>query len=375
MSLGSITFTSVSWTTGDTITEAKLDSMHANEQAYDSHAAQGVLLNNNVGYYQKLAAGTNTEILNINASDILEVADTGIAGIVFRAPAHFTDGIMHNMKISMSVSSNDLIFAIKGEDGDNNSSDNLGWVAINSSKRKVDSARTFTLADGTNYFAAGAAELATKAIDYFVYAVWNTTPATDRVDFIAARFPSAQTYADFSATTTNEKYGAYTGADQPQSTDRVTLVGRFTATLSAGAAYTWSISGTGNVINKPIDETDTLTWTPVWSGTGSLTYTSITVNTAVYQIKGRRLFLTLNAIGTTGGVTNTTINATAPFTALSTMGTNSPLTGNSADTASAAGRAAINGGSNSIGIRKYDASNWGLGANRGVGAGGEYFIS
>jgi hypothetical protein len=35
------TYTSVTWTTGDTITEAKLDNMVANDQAVDSHA-QGV---------------------------------------------------------------------------------------------------------------------------------------------------------------------------------------------------------------------------------------------------------------------------------------------------------------------------------------------
>lgn len=53
MSLGATTYTSVSWTTGDVATETKMDNMVANDQAYDAHAAQGYLSNNNVGFHQK----------------------------------------------------------------------------------------------------------------------------------------------------------------------------------------------------------------------------------------------------------------------------------------------------------------------------------
>lgn len=37
-------YTTVTWTAGDIITEAKLDSMVANDQSYDAHAAQGLEL-------------------------------------------------------------------------------------------------------------------------------------------------------------------------------------------------------------------------------------------------------------------------------------------------------------------------------------------
>lgn len=77
MALGAITFTTVSWTVGDVVTEAKLDNMHANEQAYDAHAAQGILLNNDVGFYQKNSSGTNKKALNINSSDNLEIGENG----------------------------------------------------------------------------------------------------------------------------------------------------------------------------------------------------------------------------------------------------------------------------------------------------------
>ena len=76
--LGTVTYTSVSWTAGDVITEAKMDNMVANDQAYDSHATQGLLLNNNKAYASKKVAGTNHNLLKLNASDVLELSEAGI---------------------------------------------------------------------------------------------------------------------------------------------------------------------------------------------------------------------------------------------------------------------------------------------------------
>jgi hypothetical protein len=81
MSLGSITYTAVTWTTGDTITEAKLDNMVANDQAYDAHAAQGILLNNTIGFWQKDSGGTNRSVANIDSSNYLNIGDSGLAGL------------------------------------------------------------------------------------------------------------------------------------------------------------------------------------------------------------------------------------------------------------------------------------------------------
>lgn len=76
--LGSTTYTSVTWTAGDVITEAKLDNMVANDQAYDSHASQGLLLNNNKSFAAKQSGGTNTNIATLNSSDELDVGEAGI---------------------------------------------------------------------------------------------------------------------------------------------------------------------------------------------------------------------------------------------------------------------------------------------------------
>lgn len=77
--LGSTTYVSVTWTTGDLITEAKLDNMVANDQAYDSHAAQGLLLNNNKSFAGKNAAGsTNLNVAKVTASDVIQIGEDNV---------------------------------------------------------------------------------------------------------------------------------------------------------------------------------------------------------------------------------------------------------------------------------------------------------
>jgi hypothetical protein len=75
MALGATTYSSVTWTTGDVITEAKLDAMVANDQAHDSHAANGLSLNNNTGFYMKDSGGTARACVNVDASNNLVIGD------------------------------------------------------------------------------------------------------------------------------------------------------------------------------------------------------------------------------------------------------------------------------------------------------------
>lgn len=69
LTLGGTTYASVVWTSGDLITEAKMDNMVGNDQAYDSHASNGLLVNNNIGYWCKDSGGTNQPCIGINSSD------------------------------------------------------------------------------------------------------------------------------------------------------------------------------------------------------------------------------------------------------------------------------------------------------------------
>lgn len=76
---GATTYASVVWTAGDIITEAKLDNMVANDQAYDSHRSQGYLADNNKSFGGKNAGGTvNQNLIKIDGSDIIQVGEDNV---------------------------------------------------------------------------------------------------------------------------------------------------------------------------------------------------------------------------------------------------------------------------------------------------------
>lgn len=173
-------------------------------------------------------------------------------------------GMMLNGKISLSVVSNDLVLAIKTWAGADPSASDPVYINIAGTVRTISAATSCTLPDGTNWFNAGSAELATKEIDYFAYAIWDSNSSV--VAVAPARIPFGRLVSDFSATTTNEKhlgnYANYT------TTDDVCVIGRFAATLSAGAGYTWTVPTftSVNLILHPIYETRILDFVPQWTG-------------------------------------------------------------------------------------------------------------
>jgi hypothetical protein len=71
-------YTPTTWTAGDTITEAKLDAMVANDQSEDAHAANGYIADNNVAYKAKDAGGTAREIAKVDASSVLKIGSSVI---------------------------------------------------------------------------------------------------------------------------------------------------------------------------------------------------------------------------------------------------------------------------------------------------------
>jgi hypothetical protein len=210
-----------------------------------------------------------------------DVLDSSPAGrIKLNAP----QGFLINGKIVTSVATNDLTVAIKTLAGNDPSTSDPVYCRIGNDVRAITTATSKTLNDGTNWFNSGSTSLATFEVDYFCYLIWNTTPATDRVDIGFARIPYGRTYADFSGTTTNEKYLAFSGADTPASTDEVEVVGRFNATLSATAAFNWSIPATSVIVNRPVFETRALTYAPTQTG---ITLGNGTL-TGRYQLINRR---------------------------------------------------------------------------------------
>ena len=192
------------------------------------------------------------------------------------------EGQMMNGFIQASVSSNNLTVQIRTMAGTAPSASAPVYARINGTIRKITAALSVTKIAGTNWCDAGSAELATYEQDYFVYLGYN---ATDGVLIGFSRIPYGTRYDSFSATATNQRYCAISTITNAAAADYYTVIGRFAATLSAGAGYTWSVPTftNDNLIQRPIFETRILSWLPSW--------TNVTVGNATqsayYQIYGR----------------------------------------------------------------------------------------
>lgn len=230
----------------------------------------------------RVGIGTATPAVKLHV-----VGDALITGAItggLNAP----QGFLVNGKIVPSVATSDLTVAIKTLAGANPSASDPVYVRIGDTVRTITAALSVTKNDATNWFNAGSAELATKEIDYFVYLGYN---ATDGVVIGFSRIPYAKRYGDFSATTTNEKYAAISTITTAAAADYYEVVGRFAATLSAGAGYTWTVPTFTalNLINRPIFETRLLDWVPVHSRTGTA-YTNLpSTSFAKYLVSGRNI--------------------------------------------------------------------------------------
>jgi hypothetical protein len=221
-----------------------------------------------------------------------------------------TDKYIHSINgiISPSIASNNLTVALKNFDGTNFSASAIFVHKIGNVPRSLSSSLSVTVNAGANTFNAGASILATIDLDLFVYLGWRASNSS--MFILISRIPYATTYGNFSATATNEKYGAYSGA-APASTDPVVNIGRFKARLSAGAGYTWSIP-TVKVIHTPTQESDPLVWLPAVSAVaGSIT--SYSVNYAKYYISGQLCRIVADITITNNGTGATAVQYTAPF--------------------------------------------------------------
>jgi len=226
-------------------------------------------------------------------------------------PQNSPRGVLINGKLSV-LDSAGITVAVKTLAGTDPSSSDPVYIRIGDTVRSITSSLSRSLADGTNWFNAGSAELATKEVDYFTYLVWDSNSSAVGLTF--ARIPGANLVSDFSSTTTNEKYCA--GYSDFTSTDEVEVIGRFAATLSAGAGYTWTVPTftAANLIQRPIYETRWLTCVPVITGGTAPTYTAQFLNR--YKITGDILQGTYswsNSSGGTAGSGANNINITLPF--------------------------------------------------------------
>ena len=220
------------------------------------------------------------------------------------------EGQVINGKFQVTVASNNITVALKTKSGGNPSTSDPVTVWINGSYRRCTAALSVTKAAGTNWFSSGSAVTAATEIDYFVYLIWNTTPATDIMDIGFARIPCGRVFSDFSATTTNDRYIATANASAPTSPDDCINIGRFDATLSATASFNWSVPTytNTNLINRACFYSRRLTFIPAPTG-----YSSVPTNTSYYyQIHEDQCTVFISE-GTNGTSNATTLTMTAPI--------------------------------------------------------------
>ena len=288
----------------ETITNKTINA--ADNTLTDTSAALGDLLVHNGTRFVKRAKGSALQQIRVKSdgSDLeyFTPASSGFSN--FNGP----EGFLINGKIVPSVASNNLTVAIKGMDGNDPSASNPVYIRIGDAVRTISSALSVTKNAGTNYCNSGSSEFATKEVDYFVYIGYN---ATDGVVVGFSRIPYATIYSDFSTTATAETYCAISTITNAAAGDNYIVVGRFAATLSAGAGYTWTVPTftSLNLIQRPVRETRWLTYVTTASG-----FTSAPDMTSRYLIRERTVTVVqwFNATPTSN---STSTSFTAPMAA------------------------------------------------------------
>lgn len=200
------------------------------------------------------------------------------------------NGQMINGKIVPSVSSNNLTLALKTLAGADPSATDPVFSNINGVVHKITGALSVTKNAGINWFNAGSSGFATKEIDYFAYLGYN---ATDGVVIGFSRICHACKYSDFNTTNTNDKYCAISTITNANANNPYSVIGRFSAILSASAVYNWSVPAftSSNLIQYPIFETRVLSYVPtLTASTTNPTLGSGSVASATYKISGNQVF-------------------------------------------------------------------------------------
>lgn len=213
--------------------------------------------------------------------------------------------------ISVTVASNNITVKVTHLDGADPSADRPLYFKIGNAFYPVTAALSVTKNAGTNWCGSGSAILAAQEVDYCVYVGRN---ATDGVTIGFSRIFHARVYSDFSATSTNEKYAAISTITNAVAADPYVAIGRFAATLSAGAGYTWSVPTftATNLIHRPIFETRWLTanYSATNFALGS-TGTSSVKYRLIYSMFYYELAVTLGGTGISVGASP---HMTLPFT-------------------------------------------------------------
>ncbi len=157
----------------------------------------------------------------------------------------------YKYSITTSASGGNLTVALKNYEGNDPTASKPVKIQIGGVIRTITSACYINATIAwTNWWNAWSTELATKEIDWFVYILdYNNSGAV--FNLWISRYPLYNNLSEATWWYTSEKYLIQSWNIW---IENVVNIGRFNATLSAGAGYTWSIPATSVIINRPILE-------------------------------------------------------------------------------------------------------------------------
>jgi hypothetical protein len=247
-----------------------------------------------------------TSITNANITDrrrSVFVAPTGARNQGLINGYIITSVAGNNLTVSVSTDKNTVIAP---------TATNPVGVWVGGNLRWITSALSFTRNGGTSSLNMGSTELATREVDLFPYLQWNTT--TQTLNLLASRIDNARKMSGFVNSATDEK--GVLGIVNYNSNDDVVLVDRFSTTSNSSNNFT----ATGNIYGEPTRGTRWLTYTPIVSGSGSMTLSVGTITLARYKIENGICFIQLQGDNyTTGGTTSNFIRASLPISQNSAM--------------------------------------------------------
>jgi hypothetical protein len=174
-----------------------------------------------------------------------------VGNFVKTALNNFGEGQLLNGKIVPSISTNNLVVAIKTLNGVDPSTTDVVYVRIGNTVRTITAPLSVTLAAGTNWFGKGSAPYATVSTDYFVYLGYN---ATDGVVLGVSSYAGALVYSDFSVTNTNWSYAKISTITNAAATDRYNNVARFNAILGVTATFLWTLPASPLASNQTLGD-------------------------------------------------------------------------------------------------------------------------
>lgn len=211
-----------------------------------------------------------------------------------------------------------------------------------------------------------------NAAQYFQETGWTTVP-----NFVTLTYASATTFTmsgDWTGilaigdrlrlTNSTTKYFYVTGLSVASNITTVTVMAGTDYTLASGA-----ISGLYySKAAAPSAFPAAFNYVPIYSGSGSLTFTGVTTTVGRFNMIGSDVFFRVQASGTTGGTTSTAVRFTLPLTAKDTSNVFSCRVN---DGASNNGTATLTS-TTVVDVYRNDAANWSLAAGRVIYVNGFY---